>query len=105
MGKMLVDQFSVDSFDKSKYRDKFVDKLNTAVETKLSGREITAVPVKENLGMTDSLRASLAAMGVPASKIDAMIAKAEAESAASKAVVSKDTVAPPKKNRKKAANS
>lgn len=81
MGKMLIDQFSTDKFDKSKYRDKFADKLAEAVQTKLAGGEIRAVESKALSGMAESLRASLAAMGVPQAQIDAMIAKAEAESA------------------------
>ncbi len=84
MGKMLIDQFSKDSFDKSKYRDLFVDKLNSAVEIKLAGGEITEVEVKTpTSSMADSLRASLAAMGIPEAQINEMIAKAEAEAGVS----------------------
>jgi DNA end-binding protein Ku len=84
MGKMLVTQFSKDTFDKSKYRDQFVDKLNKAVEIKLAGGTITEVQSKSTTSsMADSLRASLAAMGVPESQINDMIAKAEAEAGVS----------------------
>jgi DNA end-binding protein Ku len=106
MGKMLVDQFSTNKFDKSKYRDKFADKLAEAVETKLAGGEITAAQTKVPSGMADSLRASLAAMGVPAAQIDAMIAKAEAESGGAVSVSA--PVEKPKakgRGKKKAANS
>lgn len=107
MGKMLVDQFSTDTFDKSKYRDKFADKLAEAIDTKLAGGEITEAKSKAPSGMADSLRASLAAMGVPAARIDAMIAKAEAESGgavSAPAEKPKAKKAPAKKSRKKAAN-
>lgn len=96
MGKMLIAQFSKDTFDKSKYRDQFVDKLNKAVEIKLAGGAITEVQVKTpTSSMADSLRASLAAMGVPEAQINDMIAKAEAEAGASVPAVSHAVVSAP----------
>lgn len=96
MGKMLIAQFSKDTFDKSKYRDQFVDKLNKAVEIKLAGGAITEVQVKTpTSSMADSLRASLAAMGVPEAQINDMIAKAEAEASVSVPAVSHAVVSAP----------
>lgn len=86
MGKMMVEQFAVDKFDKSKYSDKFIDKLNAAVEMKLKGGAITEVEQKINTSnMVDSMRQSLLSMGVPEAKIAEMMAKAMAETAATKA--------------------
>jgi len=82
MGKMLITQFSVEKFDKSKYSDKFIEKLNKAVETKLNGQEISAKEAPVNMSsMADALRESLLAMGVSAAQIDAMIAKAQGQAA------------------------
>ena len=105
MGKMLVDQFSAKKFDKSKYRDRFADRLAEAVETKLAGGAITATQAKVPSGMAESLRASLAAMGVPVAQIDAMIAKAEAESGGAVSAAPVKAEKPKTKGRgKKAAN-
>jgi DNA end-binding protein Ku len=105
MGKMLVDQFSAKKFDKSKYRDRFADRLAEAVETKLAGGAITATQAKVPSGMAESLRASLAAMGVPVAQIDAMIAKAEAESGGAVSAAPVKAEKPKAKGRgKKAAN-
>lgn len=82
MSKMLVDQFTVPVFDKSKYSDKFVEKLNAAVSVKLNGGQITAAESKGiSVNMAESLRASLLSIGVPEAKIEAMVQKAMAESA------------------------
>lgn len=80
MGKLLVAQFSKDTFDKSKYRDGFIDKLNEAVQVKLAGGKITEAKTgSQTSSMAYSLRASLTAMGISESQINAMIAQAEAE--------------------------
>ena len=82
MSKLLVDQFTVPVFDGSKYSDKFMEKLNAAVNVKLSGGSITATAAKGiSTNVAESLRASLLSIGVPEAKIDAMVAKALAESA------------------------
>jgi len=77
LGKVLMDTMSQSKFDSSKYSDKFVEKLQAAIQLKLDGKTITATaaPVS-NTGMADALRASLIAMKVPADQIDAMLAKA-----------------------------
>jgi non-homologous end joining protein Ku len=88
MGKMMIEQFAVEKFDKSKYSDNFIDKLNAAVEKKLAGGTITEVEQKvNNSSMADSLRESLIAMGVPKEQIDAMIAKAQGEAPVQEPVV------------------
>lgn len=80
MSKVMIDQFSKDSFDKSKYSDKFSEKVTAAVNTKLNGGQITAATVSvSTTGLADKLRASLIAMGIPESQIDALVAKAQAD--------------------------
>ena len=77
MGKVLMDQFSKDAFDKSKYSDKFVEKVMSAVEVKRNGGTITASePKLVNTNMSDALRASLKALGMETDKIEEFVAKA-----------------------------
>jgi DNA end-binding protein Ku len=79
MGKVLMDTLFKPKFDSSKYADKFIDKLNKAVTAKLENPDVKIAAVNSpvtSVGMADTLRASLIAMGVPADQIDAMIAKA-----------------------------
>jgi hypothetical protein len=79
MGKVLMDTLFHETFDSSKYSDRFIEKVNNAVAIKLANPSATinevAAPV-QNTGMADALRASLLSMGVPADQIDAMVAKA-----------------------------
>lgn len=65
LGKALAKQLAVKSFDKSKYRDHFIEKVNAAVETKLQGGEITAANVNsgENSNLVDSMLKSLESIG------------------------------------------
>lgn len=82
MGKVLMDTLSRDTFDKSKYSDRFVDKVTAAIQTKLDGGSITeVVTTTQNTGMADALRASLLAMGVPESQVQSMLTNAESEAA------------------------
>ena len=79
MGKVLMDTLFHETFDSSKYSDRFIEKVNSAVAVKLANPDATitevAAPV-QSTGMADALRASLLSMGVPADQIDAMVAKA-----------------------------
>lgn len=79
MGKVLMDTLFKPTFDSSRYSDKFIEKVNSAVAIKLADPTATitevATPVTAG-NMADTLRASLISMGVPADQIDAMIAKA-----------------------------
>jgi DNA end-binding protein Ku len=75
MGKMLVDQFSASTFDKSKYADNFVTKVQAAVDAKLNGKEIVVPKTKQlSSNMEESLKASLLAMGISEDKIKEVIA-------------------------------
>jgi DNA end-binding protein Ku len=107
MGKVLMDTMFKAEFDKSKYRDHFIEKINAALEIKIAGGTITTVatPVTST-GMADSLRASLLAMGVPADKIDGMIASAgvDAPAPAADPLVLTPSVAKQKRTRVKKAS-
>jgi len=101
MSEMLVKQFTKDTFDKSKYSDKYIERITKAVEVKLNGGDI-AQPVnapKIATATVDTLRASLIAMGVPKEQIDAMVSKAAAESGGQVQEAPKDV---PKKRASKA---
>lgn len=79
MAKLLVEQFSADTWDKSKYSDKFVERVQHAVDTKLNGGEINAAsPTKITSATEDALRESLEKMGIPKDKIEAALAEARA---------------------------
>lgn len=83
MGKVLMDTLFNKTFDSSKYADKFIDKLNKAVDNKLKNPEQKIASASEveikTTGIADTLRASLIAMGVSEDLIDSMIAKAGAD--------------------------
>lgn len=82
MAGVLMDALFNPTFDKSKYRDTFIEKLNAAVEVKVSGGTIKEVAaVVSNVGMEAALRKSLESMGVPASKIEEMLAQAQKDAA------------------------
>ncbi len=79
MGKVLMDTLSKPTFDSSKYSDRFIDKVNAAVEFKLVNPDTTITETSSPVttgGMADTLRASLLSMGIPESEIDAMISDA-----------------------------
>lgn len=79
MAKLLVEQFSSDTWDKSKYSDKFVERVQNAVDTKLNGGEISAsAPAKLTSATEDALRESLEKMGIPKDKIEVALAEARA---------------------------
>lgn len=82
MSKMLVEQFTNEKFDKSKYSDKYIERVTKAVETKLAGVDIAQHKDTPKIATAtvDTLKASLLAMGVPQAQIDAMVSKAAAES-------------------------
>jgi len=82
MAGVLMDALFKPNFDKSKYRDTFIEKLNAAVEVKVGGGTIKGVAaVVSNVGMEAALRKSLEVMGVSADKIDSMLAQAQRDAA------------------------
>ena len=80
LGKILIDTLSKPTFDSSKYSDKFIEKLNTAVAVKLANPEQKIGESETQLSllnsMTDNLRASLILMGVPESSFDGLVVDA-----------------------------
>lgn len=79
LGNLLVQKFSKDKFDKSKYRDKFSDKLNKAIKDKLSGNNIKEAKFNSVSHISNSLYESLASLGVPENQINALIAQSNTE--------------------------
>ena len=78
MGKVLMDTLSKPTLDSSKYSDKFIEKLNAAVQIKLANPNVIITEVSapvQNTGMIDSLRASLRAIGMSEGKINEEMAK------------------------------
>ena len=78
MGKVLMDTLSKPTFDSSKYSDRFIEKLNAAVQVKIENPKATITEVSapvQNTGMADSLRASLRAIGMSEEKIAEEMAK------------------------------
>jgi len=78
MGKVLMDTLSKTTFDSSKYSDRFIEKLNAAVQVKIENPKATITEVSapvQNTGMADSLRASLRAIGMSEEKIAEEMAK------------------------------
>lgn len=87
MSKALVDQYSVDSFNECNYTDRFLEKVNKAVEVKLAG---PSIPKKEiNTSMESSLYESLVAVGVPKKEISKLIAEAESKETSGKKSIHK----------------
>jgi DNA end-binding protein Ku len=78
MGKVLMDTLSKPTFDSSKYSDRFIEKLNAAVQVKIENPKAIITEVSapvQNTGMADSLRASLRAIGMSEQKIAEEMAK------------------------------
>lgn len=103
LSKVFVEHLSVDTFNKSKYSDKFVEKVTKAVQTKLAGGMINEVSTSvSNTNLADSMRESLLQMGVPVDKIDAMLAKALAETTPTPTAIPSEEPKPKAKGRRKA---
>jgi DNA end-binding protein Ku len=97
MAKLMIDHLSSETFNPSKYRDSFIDKVKNAVELKLKGGEITTPnnEVPQVNDMESSLRAQLLAIGMKEEDIDKNLAIA---------VESTDKLAPKRTRRKKVVN-
>ena len=97
MGKVLMDTLSKPTFDSSRYSDRFIEKLNAAVQVKIENPSATitevSAPVK-NTGMADALRASLRAIGMSEEKIAEEMAKIGIEAAPAAAPVVTKAVEP-----------
>jgi DNA end-binding protein Ku len=113
MGKVLMDTLSKPTFDSSKYSDKFIEKLNAAVQVKLENPNATITEVStpvQNTGMADALRASLRAIGMSEDKIAEEMAKIGVIPASSPVVVTETSepvamkVTKPSKTRTKKAS-
>jgi DNA end-binding protein Ku len=77
LGKILMETLSKPAFDKSRYSDRFIDKLNNAVQAKLKGEKITEVKTAVvSTAMSDSLRDSLSSLGIPAKQIEETMIRA-----------------------------
>jgi non-homologous end joining protein Ku len=79
MSKMLFEQFTQKKFDKSKYSDKYIERITKAVELKLQDRDAVIGPMKGKTISTsteDNLRKSLEALGISSEKIDQMVIEA-----------------------------
>lgn len=83
MGKMLVEKFTVPRFDKSKYSDKFIDRVTKAVEMKIADGDavVTATDSKKKISTAtvDNLRKSLEFLGMDPKEIDKMVVEAGGE--------------------------
>jgi DNA end-binding protein Ku len=75
MGRILIEQFSNDKFDKSKYSDKFSEGLAHAVSIKVSAQDNSS-------SVADSLRESLVAAGVSKAKVSRAVKKASTKKVA-----------------------
>ena len=78
MGKVLIDTLSKPTFDSSRYSDRFIEKLNAAVQVKVANPNAMITEVSaptQNTGMADALRASLRAIGMSEEKINEEMAK------------------------------
>lgn len=80
LSKRLIEGFVTDKFNKSKFRDTYVDRVMAAVETKLNGGDVTETADKPeevvNTSEVEELRNSLKLNGMSDEEIDALIAQA-----------------------------
>lgn len=80
LSKKLVEGFTTDKFNKSKFRDTYVDRVMAAVETKLNGGDVTETTDEPeevvNTSEVEELRKSLKLNGMSDEEIDALIAQA-----------------------------
>ena len=80
LSKLLISQFSVDKFDKSRFKDSFMERLLKAVDTKLNGGSIDEVLAEvSDASVIESLRESLLTTGVAKEVLDDMITKSGVE--------------------------
>jgi DNA end-binding protein Ku len=105
LAEKLIEQLQQPTFDVSKYRDAYQDRVRTAIDAKVSGSEVSAAPEAPKAQVLDLLEAltrSLGASAAPANepaKPAAEPAPAPAEAGPSVAKTGTDDVAakPPKK--------
>lgn len=65
LAKTLIASGSVDEFDMSRYKDKYVENLSKLIEAKVAGQELVAPPVQEPvqvINLMDALKQSVAKM-------------------------------------------
>lgn len=72
LAKTLVDASKIEEFDFGSYKDEYVEKLSTLIQSKVEGKEIVAVSDPEEpqiINLMEALKASVAkAQGSPAAK-------------------------------------
>ena len=102
LAEKLIEQLQQPTFDVSKYRDAYQDRVRTAIEAKVSGSEVTAAPEAPKAQVLDLLEAltrSLGAQAAPANEAPtkAQPAPAEPEPVAKTGTDESVSAKPPKK--------
>lgn len=102
LAEKLIEQLQQPTFDVSKYRDAYQDRVRTAIEAKVSGSEVTAAPEAPKAQVLDLLEAltrSLGAQAAPANEAPtkAQPAPAEPEPVAKTGTDESVLAKPPKK--------